>query len=154
MVANMLIAKGLNSCIRSEGLADAVAMLYIRPMRTGIDKKRAEAQHCALASRNRAEGENIMAKDPKTGFKVIATVEGVKGACAAEHRVGDEFEISCYNPGQLCGWFYHLIFPDLCTFQYGGKLPWWESDSIQVQCPDAWNAVTLRLQRFTRDEEC
>ena len=88
-----------------------------------------------------------MAKDPGIGKKVIATITSVKGKCSAGHKEGDTFEISCHNPGGLCGFFYHDIFPSLSTFQFGGNLPWWEGDTIQLQCPDSYNLVTLKLER-------
>lgn len=91
-----------------------------------------------------------MAKDPGIGFKVSATVTGVKGNCDAGHQEGEEFEISCHNPGGLCGFFYHDIFPVLMTFQFGGHLPWWEGETILVQCPDSHNLVTLKLERSKR----
>jgi len=92
-----------------------------------------------------------MANDPKIGYKVIATVTGVKGNCNAGHKVGDTFEISCHNTAGLCGFFYHDIFPTLSTFQFGGTMPWWEGDTIEVQCPDAYNLVSMKLERFKRD---
>jgi len=91
-----------------------------------------------------------MAKDPGIGFRVRATITGVKGTCSAGHRVGDSFEISCHDPGGLCGFFYHDLFPALTTFQFGGSLPWWEGDTIDVQCPDSHNLVTLKLERSKR----
>ncbi len=92
-----------------------------------------------------------MAKDPGRGKKVVATITGVKGECAAGHQEGDIFEISCHNPAQLCGFFYHYIFPSLCTFQFGGNLPWWQGDTIHLQCPDSNNLVTLKLERSGRE---
>jgi len=92
----------------------------------------------------------IMAQDPGIGYRVQATITGVKGECGAGHRVGEAFEISCYNPGSLCGWFYHDIFPSLSTFQFGGNLPWWEGDAIELRCPDPHNQVTMWLKRFPR----
>jgi uncharacterized repeat protein (TIGR04076 family) len=92
-----------------------------------------------------------MAKDPGIGFKILATVTGVKGHCNAGHQEGEELEISCHNPGGLCGFFYHDIFPSLMAFQFGGELPWWEGDTIHVQCPDSHNLVTLKLERSNRD---
>jgi uncharacterized repeat protein (TIGR04076 family) len=86
-----------------------------------------------------------MAKDPGIGYRVVATITGVKGECSA-----DTFEISCHNPGGLCGFFYHDIFPNLSTFQFGGNYPWWEGDMIQLQCPDSYNLVTLKLERSKR----
>jgi len=92
-----------------------------------------------------------MAQDPGVGYRVVATVSGVKGRCNAGHEVGDTFEISCHNPAGLCGFFYHQIFPNLCTFQFGGSLPWWRGDSIQLECPDSRNLVTLTLERSKRE---
>ena len=91
-----------------------------------------------------------MAQDPKIGYAVKATILSVKGECSAGHRQGESFEISCYNPAGLCGWFYHDIFPSLQTFQFGGRLPWWEKDTVQLQCPDPINLVTIKLERFQR----
>jgi uncharacterized repeat protein (TIGR04076 family) len=92
-----------------------------------------------------------MAKDPGIGKQVTATVTSVKGACSAGHQKGDTFEISCHNPGGLCGFFYHDIFPSLSTFQFGGSYPWWGGDTITLQCPDSFNLVTLTLQRRERE---
>ena len=91
-----------------------------------------------------------MAQDPGVGYKITATVTGVKGTCGAGHQEGDTFPISCHDPGGLCGFFYHDIFPDLQTFQFGGNLPWWKGDTIQVECPDPNNRVTLELERTKR----
>lgn len=92
-----------------------------------------------------------MAIDPCIGKKIFATITSVKGKCTVGHQKGDTFEISCHNPDGLCGFFYHNIFPTLSTFQFGGNLPWWEGDAIQVQCPDQYNLVTLKLERFERN---
>jgi uncharacterized repeat protein (TIGR04076 family) len=92
-----------------------------------------------------------MAKDPGIGYKMTATVCGVAGSCSAGHQVGETFEISCYDSGGLCGFFYHDIFPSLSTFQFGGSMPWWKGDSIELQCPDTANAVTIRLERRKRE---
>jgi uncharacterized repeat protein (TIGR04076 family) len=91
-----------------------------------------------------------MVKDPMLGYKVLATVVGVKGKCNVDHQVGDSFEISCHNPAGLCGFFYHHIFPNLQIFQFGGSMPWWLGDSIQQQCPDSHNLVTINLERSKR----
>lgn len=81
------------------------------------------------------------------GYKVAATVMGVKGKCSTGHKIGETFEISCYNSGGLCGFFYHSIFPSLSTFQFGGSYPWWSGDIVELTCPDPQNQVTLRLER-------
>jgi uncharacterized repeat protein (TIGR04076 family) len=91
-----------------------------------------------------------MARNPGSGLRVQATITSVKGECSAGHRAGESFEISCHDSGGLCGWFYHDLFPSLCTFQYGGKLPWWPGDRIEVRCPDPHNLVCMTLERFPR----
>ncbi|MBW2596574.1 MAG: TIGR04076 family protein [Deltaproteobacteria bacterium] len=93
-----------------------------------------------------------MMNDPKVGYKVIATVTGLKGSCNAGHKVGDSFEISCYNTGGLCGWLYHDIFPHLSSFQFGGDFPWWEGDTIELECPDRFNLLKLKLERIKREK--
>ena len=92
-----------------------------------------------------------MAKNPGIGKKVMATITSVKGECSAGHKAGDTFEICCHDSGGLCGFFYHDIFPSLSTFEFGGNLPWWEGDTIKLQCPDSYNLVRLRLERFDRN---
>jgi uncharacterized repeat protein (TIGR04076 family) len=91
--------------------------------------------------------EVIMAAESGKRFKITATIVGVKGACNAGHQAGQSFEISCYSSGGLCGWFYHDIFPSLCTFEHGGRLPWWQGETIELRCPDPVNLVTLKLER-------
>jgi len=91
-----------------------------------------------------------MATDPGIGYRVVATVKSVKGECSAGHRVGERFEISCHDSAGLCGFFYHDMFPSLCTFQFGGAMPWWNGDVIEAVCPDPHNQVTIQLERFKR----
>jgi len=92
-----------------------------------------------------------MANDPEIGYKVVASIVAVKGECDAGHKAGEMFEISCHDTAGLCGFFYHRIFPSLSTFQFGGKRPWWEGDTIRLQCPDSANPVTIELTRSKRD---
>ncbi|HUW63709.1 MAG TPA: TIGR04076 family protein [Spirochaetia bacterium] len=91
-----------------------------------------------------------MAKDPGIGSKISATVIEVKGHCSAGHQVGNTFELSAHNPSQMCGFFYHDVFPSLCVLQFGGKFPWWEGDTAFVKCPDPINTVTVKLERSDR----
>jgi uncharacterized repeat protein (TIGR04076 family) len=92
----------------------------------------------------------MMAKDPGIGNKVVATVIGLKGTCNAGHAVGEKFEISCHNPGGLCGFFYHDLFPTLSVMQFGGRYPWGDPDVIELGCPDRTNILSLRLERVKR----
>lgn len=88
-----------------------------------------------------------MSKTSEKSYKVTATIQSVKGTCAAGHKAGDSIEINCYQSGNLCGFFYHALFADLQTFEYGGKLPWWEENAFEAGCPDLGNLVTMRLVR-------
>jgi len=88
-----------------------------------------------------------MTQLPQPGYKVTATVTEIKGKCNAGMKVGDTFPLCCRNSGNICGFFYYAIFADLQTFEFGGKLPWWEDDVIELGCPDFDNQVVLRLER-------
>ena len=68
-----------------------------------------------------SQGEEPMKEEEKIGIKFVATVTGQKGTCHANHRSGQTFELNCYDPGGLCGFFYHDIFPYLSVMQVGGK---------------------------------
>jgi uncharacterized repeat protein (TIGR04076 family) len=79
-------------------------------------------------------------------FKVFkARVVSAEGNCSAGHKQGDTFEISCWNPSGLCGFFYHDIFPTLQTYQFGGKLPWGGEETLTLECPDRHNLITLEV---------
>ena len=104
----------------------------------------------ASRTNNSVKEARKMAQDPGIGYKVAGTITGVKGMCNAGHTAGDTFEISCHNPAGLCGFFYHDIFPNLSTFQFGGSMPWWQGDTIELQCPDTFNLVTMKLTRSKR----
>jgi uncharacterized repeat protein (TIGR04076 family) len=85
--------------------------------------------------------------NPPIGNRITGTVIGVQGKCNAGHRVGDRFELSCYDSDGLCGFFYHFLFPRLSVMQFGGKYPWWTEgqDIFELECPDRKNPVNLRL---------
>jgi uncharacterized repeat protein (TIGR04076 family) len=83
------------------------------------------------------------------GKTLRAEVIEQKGHCAAGHAKGDVLRISCLRTCNLCGSFYHDIFPALQTYEFGGRLPWWQGEGFAAVCPDPVNPVTLRV---TRDE--
>jgi uncharacterized repeat protein (TIGR04076 family) len=83
----------------------------------------------------------------KQSSKIQATVISIKGNCSAGHKIGDNFEINCYKAGNLCGFFYHNIFPNLQTYEYGGKMPWWQGESLILSCPDPHNLLTIKIER-------
>jgi len=31
--------------------------------------------------------------------------------------------------------------------QFGGKYPWWDKDEIEMECPDRYNTVSLRIEK-------
>ena len=87
-----------------------------------------------------------MAKDPGLGGKVKAEVVGLKGTCNAGHKVGDTFDLSCWDSGGMCGWLYHALFPTLNVMQFDGSYPWGADETI-FNCPDSYNLLTVKVQR-------
>ncbi len=83
------------------------------------------------------------------GHHVIATIKSVKGTCHWNHKAGDSFEISAHDTAGLCGFFYHDIFPYIVMLQFGGGYPeeWGGPDSMELECLDKTNAVTIELRR-------
>jgi uncharacterized repeat protein (TIGR04076 family) len=82
------------------------------------------------------------------GQRVIATIKSVKGTCHWKHKAGDSFEISAHDTAGLCGFFYHDIFPYILMLQFGGGFQeWGQPDSLELQCMDKMNAVTIELRR-------
>lgn len=63
-----------------------------------------------------------MEEEKEIGIKFIAPITGLKGSCHANHRVGQKFELNCYDY--------------LNAMQFGGKYTWWDRDSIKLACPD------------------
>jgi len=88
-----------------------------------------------------------MALNPPDIRPLTAEVISVKGACSAGHKVGDKLELTCWDCGGLCGFFYHDIFPNLSVMQFGGTYPWSSLDELILECPDRENVVTLRIRR-------
>ena len=88
-----------------------------------------------------------MALHPKDIKPLTAEVLSVKGECSAGHNIGETFEISCWDTGGLCGFFFHDIFPSLNVMQFDGKYPWGTADQMVLECPDRDNAVTLRIRK-------
>lgn len=91
-----------------------------------------------------------MAEEAQVGFRVVGTIKAVKGFCSAGHKAGDQFELSGYSSGGLCGFFYHDIFPYLIMLQFGGGFPpeWGDPDVVELDCLDKTNTVTIELKRI------
>jgi uncharacterized repeat protein (TIGR04076 family) len=86
----------------------------------------------------------------RIGFRVVATVKEAKGHCNAGHKVGDQIELSGHNTGNMCGFFYHDLFPYVIMLQFGGGFPpeWGNPDVVEMSCMDKMNAVTIELRRI------
>ena len=92
-----------------------------------------------------------MVEKSKIGYKIVGTIKEVKGVCTAGHKKGDKIEISGYDSGELCGFFYHDIFPYIIMLQFGGGFPavWGgEPDVVELECLDKINAVKIELTRI------
>lgn len=76
-----------------------------------------------------------------------AEVISAQGHCDAGHSLGMRFKLSCWEPGGLCGFFYHDIFPGLSVMQFGGQYPWLPKDEMTFGCPDAENQVVIKVRR-------
>lgn len=80
--------------------------------------------------------------------EVIAKVISQKGACEAQHKVGDEFAIGQHTPPNLCSWAFYSLFPFAQVLQFGGAFPWeQDSNKTTVACPDPVNPVVFELRR-------
>ena len=81
--------------------------------------------------------------------QVIARVTSIKGACAAGHKVGDEFVIDQTAASGICSWALYALFPFAEVLQFGGSFPW-EKDPARarVACPDPDNPVVFELRRI------
>lgn len=90
-----------------------------------------------------------MAKE-HLGYRVVGTVLEVKGMCTAGHKAGDTLELSGFDSGGLCGFFYHDVFPYLVMLQFDGGFPpeWGDPDVLEFDCLDKANAVRLQLRRI------
>ncbi len=88
--------------------------------------------------------------DNRIGFLVVATVKKVKGHCNAGHKIGDQIELSGHSTGNMCGFFYHDLFPYVIMLQFGGSFPpeWGNPDIVEMSCMDKANEVTIELKRI------
>ena len=88
-----------------------------------------------------------MAIQPPDVNPLNAEIISVKGECSAGHKVGDTFQIGCWDTGGLCGFFYHDIFPNVSVMQFGGQYPWGPADELTLECPDRENSVIIRIRK-------
>lgn len=82
------------------------------------------------------------------GHPVQAKVRCIKGTCNAGHRVGDVMAVSARDTAGMCGYLYHAAHPAILMLQFGGSLPWGPADTIELNCPDPENLLTIELTRL------
>jgi uncharacterized repeat protein (TIGR04076 family) len=83
----------------------------------------------------------------QVGYKVIGTFTGLKGQCNHGHKVGDTVKLSAHDTSGMCGFFYYAIYPYIMMLQFGGRWPdSWGGDTLEFDCPDKYNCLSIRLQ--------
>jgi uncharacterized repeat protein (TIGR04076 family) len=89
-------------------------------------------------------------EEKQIGHRIIGTIKEAKGVCSVGHKAGDQFEISGYTSGGLCGFFYHDIFPYIIMLQFGGGFPveYGSPNVVEMECVDRVNAVKIELKRI------
>jgi len=91
--------------------------------------------------------------NPERGNPVRATVTCIKGTCNAGHKVGDVMNVSARNTAGMCGYLYHAAHPAILMLQFGGSVPWGAPDTVELQCPDTLNLLTLKLTRMPSEQQ-
>lgn len=81
-------------------------------------------------------------------YKITLEITYVGGICLSGCRSGQIFDLSDNKTANLCGTFYHSLFPTISVFHYDGDL-WFLSDKnqLEVRCPDYVNDVRGILKR-------
>ena len=81
-------------------------------------------------------------------YKITLEITKVGGICMSGCKVGKKFDLSDNKTDNLCGTFYHSLFPTISVFDYDGDL-WFLSDKnkLEVRCPDYVNDVRGTLKR-------
>jgi len=81
-------------------------------------------------------------------YKITLTITHVGGKCGAGCEIGKKYELSPIKTDNLCGSFYHHLFPIISVFNSGGELFFLkDKDRIEVRCPDYINDVRGTLER-------
>jgi len=81
-------------------------------------------------------------------YNITLTITNVGGICPYGIRTGDKYNISPMKTDNLCGIFYHTIYPTLTTFYFGGEMSFLiEKDKMEVRCPDFRNEVWGIIER-------
>ncbi|MBM4465137.1 MAG: TIGR04076 family protein [Chloroflexi bacterium] len=82
-------------------------------------------------------------------YKVIATVQSVKGHCGFGHRVGDQVVFDGQTvQGRVCLSALYSFLPKVFAMRYGAEFPWLEDKDVATHaCPDASNPVVFEIRR-------
>ena len=81
-------------------------------------------------------------------YKITLEITHVGGICMAGCKVGQKFDLSTTKTDNLCGTFYHSLFPTISVFCNEGEF-WFspDKDKMEVRCPDYFNDVRGTLRR-------
>ena len=71
-------------------------------------------------------------------YRVKIRVIDSQGECAAGHTVGDEIEVTgpIMTKGRICIWAYPLLHSVIVNKRFGLRMPYEDSDKVQVVCED------------------
>ena len=88
-------------------------------------------------------------------YKVIATVQSVKGHCSFGHQVGDQVVFDGETvQRRVCLSALYSFLPKVFAMRYGASFPWLENKDVATHaCPDAFNPVVFELKRIKEDAE-
>lgn len=81
-------------------------------------------------------------------YKITLEITHVGGICMAGCKVGQKLDLSTTKTDNLCGTFYHSLFPTISVFSNDGDL-WFlpDKNKLEVRCPDYINDVRGILKR-------
>ncbi len=82
------------------------------------------------------------------GYEVKGKIVSQKGHCDAGHKVGEEYDFSGNRCPNICGSFYHTIFPTVRALKFGANIDWLKDKDVALAaCPDQDNPVIIELRR-------
>jgi uncharacterized repeat protein (TIGR04076 family) len=83
-----------------------------------------------------------------TEYKITLEITHISGTCLGGCKLNQTYDLSTTKTDNLCGTFYHGLFPLLSVFDYDGEL-WFAKDknNVEVRCPDYINDVRGILRR-------
>ena len=81
-------------------------------------------------------------------FKITLEITHVGGICMGGCKSGQSYTLSTTKTDNLCGTFYHSLFPTISVFESDGEF-WFlpDKDRMEVRCPDYINDVRGILKR-------